>query len=75
MNVVMRSWKSITRQLTKSLVILMILILLGSLVAGAVSVSRAIQTTELNLRRRIPAIATIIQDNDPLLEYIDSYGD
>ena len=75
MNLVKRAWKSTVRQLAKSLTLLIILIILGSFAAGAISISRAIQTTELNLRRRIPAVATIIQDNDSLFDYIDTNGD
>ena len=75
MNLMKRAWLSILRQRGKSLILFAVLILLGSFTVGAISVSQAIQITEQNLRRQIPPIATIIQDNDSLLDYVDATGE
>jgi len=73
MNIFKRSQISILRQPIKSLTLFAILILLGSMMAGAISVSNAIQVTERNLRRRIPPIARVDQDSDAILAYIDEH--
>ena len=75
MNIFKRGMVSLKRQFVKTIALFFIVLLLGSLTASAISVSRAVQTTEVNLRRRIPAVATVIHDNERILEDIALYGD
>ena len=71
MNRVKRAKISIVRQPIRSFILFTLFILLGSTTVGAISVHRAIEVTAVNLKRQTPAIATIIQDNDALFEYIE----
>ena len=64
MNFLRRSVKSIYRQPIKSSILLLLLFLLGIMASGSISVRQAIINTEANLRRRMPAIATIMYDFD-----------
>ena len=75
MNIVKRTSLSIFRQWGKTVLLFSLLVLLGSLVAMAISISQAIVVAEVNLRRQIPAVATVIHDNDGIAEYIERYGD
>lgn len=74
MCLVKRALTSMTRQIGKTALLFFMLIFLGTFVSGAISVSRAIQLAAFNLRRNIPAIATIDHDNDAIVEYIDNHG-
>lgn len=60
MNFFNRAIKSIFRQPVKSCVFLLLVILLGILVSGSISVRQAIINTDANLRRRMPAVVTIM---------------
>ena len=75
MHIFKRGWVSVKRRPLKSLTLFLIIFILGNMAAGAISVSLATTATETNLRRRIPAIATIIQDHDALEHYLATYGD
>jgi len=60
MNFYKRATISILRQPIKSGIFLLLIILLGVLASGAIAVQSAIYQTDQNLRRRMPAIATIV---------------
>jgi len=52
----------------KSALFLLIVFLLSALTAGAILTQEAIQATDQNLRRRIPAISTVMQDGSRIAE-------
>lgn len=74
MNLFKRIFISIKRNLGKSLIIFLIVFLLGILTSGAISVVNAIQLTRDNLRRQIPAVATINPDMEAISNYRETYG-
>jgi len=53
----------------KSLILLSLVFILGSLIMGAVSARNAINNTEENLRRQLPAIVMINEDLGAILDY------
>lgn len=59
-----RSLISIYRKPIKSSIFLILVILLGILSAGSILVQQAIVTADQNLRRRMPAVSTIMQHVD-----------
>ena len=69
-----RSRLSLSRQLGKTLILFLVILLLGMTTSGAISISQAIRQTETNLRRQIPPVATIIQDIHSFSEYIEQNG-
>ena len=69
-----RAWKSVYRRLGKTMILFLVMMLLGSLVSGAIVISQAVATTEINLLRRIPPVATINNDNDAIAEHTSNYG-
>jgi len=64
MNVLRRSMISVCRQPIKTGIFVLLIILLGTLAAGGISVRQAIINTDQNLRQRMPAIVTITQAFD-----------
>lgn len=62
MNFLKRGIINIYRQPIKSGIFLFLVILLGTLTSGAISTRQAIVNTEQNLRRRMPAVVTVVQD-------------
>ena len=64
MNFFKRAMTTIYRQPIKFCIFLILVILMGMLTSGAISIRQAIINTEQNLRRRMPSIATVIQDFD-----------
>jgi len=73
--IVHRAWLSIFRKPTKVIILFFTVLLLGVLTSGAISVHQAINNTETNLRRRIPPVATIIQDHDAYQSAKEIHGD
>jgi len=59
MNFLKRAFTSIKRRLGKSILLLALVIILGSVISGAISVNYAINNTEMNLRRRMPTVVTL----------------
>ena len=57
------------REPLKPLIIFTVLLVLGILTSGAISVSQAIVNTEANLLRRTPPLATILIDIPAMTEY------
>jgi len=74
MNIFKRGITSISRRPGKTAILLVLVLVLSSLIAGAISVQRAIVGTELNLRRQMPPIVNlefdvfefVAQSDDPM---------
>jgi len=62
MNYWKRAGTSIRRKPGKSLILLVLVFILGSVIAGAVSIQQAVVNTEANLRRSVPPVAVISVD-------------
>ena len=62
MNVIKRSFISMCRRPIKSGIFLVLIIILSTFASGATLVRQAIVNTDQNLRRRMPAVATIEKD-------------
>jgi len=58
-NFLKRAATSITRRLGKTVILLLLILLLGTVISGAISVSGAINNTDANLRRRMRPIVSI----------------
>jgi len=71
MNVLNRAITSVKRRPAKSMVFLFLVILLGMLTAGAITVREAINNTDASLRRRMPSIMTIQAAHDETT-YLDA---
>jgi len=69
MNVVKRAIISMKKNLGKAIVLFILLFILGNLISGAISIRQAIIQTEANLQARLPAVATIEEDNDAWMAY------
>ena len=74
MRLFFRAWTSVKRQMGRTLALFLILFLLGVTIVGALSVSSAIHRADQNLRRRLPAIATVISDDVALDQYAQTHG-
>ena len=68
MNFFKRSMISLKRKPARNLIFLMVLFLLGSLVSGAISIQRAVESTEGNLLRQVPPVLTIRYDWDAIAQ-------
>ena len=66
MNVVQRAKRSLLQQFGKTIILFLLIIILGSMIAGAVLVERATDAAMENLRRSMPAITSItgVQDEN-----------
>ena len=62
MNYFKRATTSILRRPGKTVILLLLVFILGSVIAGAISVAGAINATDANLRRNMSPIASITQD-------------
>ena len=61
MNFLKRATTSIMRRPGKTIILLLLVFILGSVIAGAISVEGAISSTEANLRRQMVPLATVDQ--------------
>ena len=68
MNFFKRATTSIIRRPGKTIILLLLVFILGSVIAGAISVNGAINNTDANLRARMPAIATAYFDHEAFNE-------
>ena len=59
MNFFKRATTSILRRSGKTIILLLLVFILGTVIAGAISVRGAINNTDANLRRRMPPIVSI----------------
>jgi len=71
MTIFQRATKSIIRRPVKTVILFLIIIILGSVIAGAVSVQIAISNTVLNLRRGMPPVVTLVSDWDYFETWVD----
>ena len=74
MNFITRAFVSITRNLGKTILLLLIVFALGCVISGAVAVSQAVQNTDTNLRRELPPIVSIEMDHDAAWEHEQATG-
>lgn len=75
MNFLFRPFVYLSRGISKTFAFLMIVFVLGCVVACAISVQRAIQNTNANLRIAMPAVASIQVDEIAITEYHGLTGD
>lgn len=68
MNLFKRATVSMRRQFGKSIVLFSLILILGTTLAGAISIRNAIIATEESLIKRLPAIATLTVDHHALAE-------
>ena len=69
MKYVKRAKISILRQPVKSLILLLLTFILGTIVSGAISVTAAIRNTDENLRRNLPPIVSFVHDWEERMSY------
>jgi len=71
-----RATIAIYRQPVKSAIFLILIIILGVLTSGAISVRQAVINTERNLRNRMPSVVSVVQDFDypTILEIYETTG-
>ena len=69
MNSIKRAGITMRRQLGKSLILFFLVLILSSIMAGAIVVTQAIANTEASLLRRIPAITTLVFDWNIIEEF------
>lgn len=74
MNFVRRSFISIVRNLGKAIILFLAVLALGIVLSGAISVSQAMQNTEMNLRGDLPPVAIVEADIEALQIYEASTG-
>ena len=74
MSVFSRALLSIKRRPWRTMILFLSVLLLATLTAGAISVSQGITQTDLNLRRQLPAITTLVHDEEALDAYLDLHG-
>ena len=71
MNFFKRATTSIVRRPGKTIILLLLVFILGTVIAGAISVNGAISNTDASLRARMPAIATTYFDHDSFSDTIN----
>ena len=74
MNFIKRATISIKRRPVKTLILLLLIFILGSVIAGAISVTRAIANTDTNLRRGMRPIVTIDLDEAAIMAEYQASG-
>lgn len=72
MNLIQRGWRSIVKQRGKSVLLFALVLILGIITAGAISVHLAINSTTRGLRHQIPNAMTIGEEVDLVNEYFDN---
>lgn len=68
MNFFKRAITSVQRRPGKSLILLLLVFVLGTIISGAISVGQAVGNTETALRRRLPAIVSLESDWEAMEE-------
>jgi len=63
------------RQFGKNIILLILIFILGSIIAGAVSVGRAIDATEENLKRKMPTLVSVGADEEAIIEEFELTGE
>jgi len=72
MNFFKRATTSIIRRPGKTIILLLLVFILGSVIAGAISVEGAISNTDANLRRNMQPLMSIGLDHEAWHEYIEA---
>ena len=75
MNFFKRAMTSIKRRPGKSVILLLLVFILGNIISGAISIQQAVGNTEANLRRNLPAVATVNKDWDAQYRHQDTTGE
>ena len=75
MNFLKRAIISIKRRPGKTIILLLLVFILGNIISGAISVQQAVENTESNLRRNLPAVVTIEQDWDSMMVHERDTGE
>jgi len=75
MGLLKRAVASIARRIGKTMMLLILVFVLGSLIAGGISIQRAVISTEENLRQSMPPITAIEFDESQWMEYVNQTGD
>ena len=70
MNFFKRATTSISRQLGKTIILLLLVFILGTVISGAISAVTAINNTNTNLRRQMRPLASLEIDYDTIMEEI-----
>lgn len=73
MNYLKRTQVSLKRSKWKVLTLFVLVFILGNLISGAVSIQRAVELTERNLRALVPPIVTIQRQFEAQLAYEENY--
>jgi len=73
MNFFKRATTSILRRPGKTVILLLLVFILGSVIAGAISVEGAISNTDANLRRNMQPLVSIGMDWTEWWDYLDQY--
>ena len=75
MNFLKRAVTSVVRRPGKSIILLLLVFVLGSIISGALSVTRAVGNTEANLRRNMRPIVSIEHDWEAFWSDLDASGE
>ena len=71
MNLFKRSVISMIKKPAKTVILLFIVIILGTLMSGAISIRQAVDGTILTLRRRMPPLVTVEPDFDSFQRWVE----
>lgn len=74
MNFFKRATTSILRRPGKTVILLLLIFILGTVISGAISVNGAVGNTEANLRRGMRPIVTFQEDWEAFNEHVDELG-
>lgn len=66
MNYFNRALASMKRRPGKTVILLLLVLVLGTVISGAVSIRQAVLNTDANLRAQLPAVATLQQDQEAI---------
>ena len=75
MNFIKRAKTSILRSPGKSMILLILVFVLGTIIAGALAVEGAVVSTEENLRRNMPSVVSVGIDEQQVIEYHFANGE
>ena len=70
-----RAFASIKRKPGKSLILLLLVFILGTVISGAISISQAVVNTERGIRRSLPPVVTITEDWEAAQSIFETQGE
>jgi len=70
-----RTLASLSRNLGKTILLLVIVFILGCVISGAISVRQAIQNTDANVRATLPSVVTVDIDHAAMEEVANATGE